>query len=219
MTQVGISYNHLMQETVNFRPESFSIKVEADAIETVEPIHGYFSMFFSVSFRATSGVAPPFVAISKAAPIEVQNLRICGNAWNLTQERQAQRKDLCRQYTQLGRAMSLRETLQSIYANSDRRLAEAELRVVVWLGSAQPPPLLPPFGPDRSSVSGRHPRLLRHQTDLRSDRGRQRYHPARKNEWLGDLETLSTSEPRASISSLEARPPVPSPQKGPPLSV
>src|SRR4030088_2628502 len=42
-----------------------------------------------------------------------------GNAWNLTQNRQAQRKDLCRQYTQLGRAMSLRETLQAIYAGSD----------------------------------------------------------------------------------------------------
>ena len=51
-----------------------------------------------------------------------------GNAWNLSPERQAQRKDLCRQYTQLGRAMSLRETLQAIYANSDRQLAEAELR-------------------------------------------------------------------------------------------
>ena len=42
-----------------------------------------------------------------------------GNTWNLSPERQAQRKDLCRQYTQLGRAMSLRETLQAIYANSD----------------------------------------------------------------------------------------------------
>jgi len=30
--------------------------------------------------------------------------------------------------TQLGRAMSLRETLRAIYANSDRQLAEAELR-------------------------------------------------------------------------------------------
>ena len=49
-----------------------------DAIETVEPIHGHLSMFFRASCRATSGVAPPFVAISKAAPIEVQNLPICG---------------------------------------------------------------------------------------------------------------------------------------------
>ena len=57
-----------------------------------------------------------------------------GNAWNLTQNRQAQRKDLCRQYTQLGRAMSLRETLQAIYAGSDRQLAEAELRW--WCGWA-----------------------------------------------------------------------------------
>src|SRR3984957_1988936 len=51
-----------------------------------------------------------------------------GNAWNLSPERQAHRKDLCRQYTQLGRAMSLRDTLQAIYTNSDRPLAEAELR-------------------------------------------------------------------------------------------
>ena len=57
-----------------------------------------------------------------------------GNTWNLSPERQAQRKDLCRQYTQLGRAMSLRETLQAIYANSDRQLAEAELRW--WCGWA-----------------------------------------------------------------------------------
>src|SRR5271166_1135546 len=57
-----------------------------------------------------------------------------GNAWNLTQNRQAQRKDLCRQYTQLGRAMSLPETLQAIYAGSDRQLAEAELQW--WCGWA-----------------------------------------------------------------------------------
>jgi transposase len=47
-----------------------------------------------------------------------------GNVWNLSPERQAQRKDLCRQYTQLGRAMSLRETLQAIYANSDRQTCD-----------------------------------------------------------------------------------------------
>ena len=57
-----------------------------------------------------------------------------GNAWNLSPERQAHRQELCRQYTQLGRAMSLRETLQAIYANSDRQLAEAELRW--WCGWA-----------------------------------------------------------------------------------
>jgi transposase len=57
-----------------------------------------------------------------------------GNTCNLSPERQAQRKDLCRQYTQLGRAMSLRETLQAIYANSDRQLAKAELRW--WCGWA-----------------------------------------------------------------------------------
>ena len=57
-----------------------------------------------------------------------------GNAWHLSPERQAHRQDLCRQYTQLGRAMSLREALQAIFANSDRQLAEAELRW--WCGWA-----------------------------------------------------------------------------------
>ena len=52
---------------------------------------------------------------------------------------QEQRKNLYRQYTKLGRAMSLRETLQAIYANSDRQVAEAELHWVVWLGRAQSP--------------------------------------------------------------------------------
>src|ERR1700745_2481377 len=50
-----------------------------------------------------------------------------GNAWNLSEERQEQRKNLSRQYTKLGRAMSLRETLQAIYASSDRLGADAEL--------------------------------------------------------------------------------------------
>jgi transposase len=50
-----------------------------------------------------------------------------GNTWNLSEERQEQRKNLCRQYTKLGRAMSLRETLQAIYASPDRQVAEAEL--------------------------------------------------------------------------------------------
>jgi transposase len=50
-----------------------------------------------------------------------------GNAWNLSEERQEQRKNLSRQYTKLGRAMSLRETLQAIYASPQRQLAEAEL--------------------------------------------------------------------------------------------
>src|SRR4029077_3856867 len=42
-----------------------------------------------------------------------------GNAWNLSAERQKQRRDLCAQYTNLGRAMTLRETLQVIYASPD----------------------------------------------------------------------------------------------------
>jgi transposase len=50
-----------------------------------------------------------------------------GNTWNLSEERQEQRKNLSRQYTKLGRAMSLRETLQAIYASPDREVAEAEL--------------------------------------------------------------------------------------------
>ena len=37
-----------------------------------------------------------------------------GNAWNPSAERQKQRRDLCAQYTNLGRAMTLRETLQVI---------------------------------------------------------------------------------------------------------
>jgi len=50
-----------------------------------------------------------------------------GNTWNLSEERQKQRQNLCRQYTKLGRAMSLRETLQAIYASPERQVAEAEL--------------------------------------------------------------------------------------------
>src|SRR6201996_8818385 len=57
-----------------------------------------------------------------------------GNTWNLSEDRQEQRKNLCRQYTKLGRAMSLRETLQAIYANSERQVAEAELHW--WCGWA-----------------------------------------------------------------------------------
>ena len=57
-----------------------------------------------------------------------------GNAWNLTEERQEQRKNLCRQYTKLGRAMSLRESLQAIYASPERQVAEAELEW--WCGWA-----------------------------------------------------------------------------------
>src|SRR5690348_4498743 len=50
-----------------------------------------------------------------------------GNAWNLSEERQEQRKNLSRQYTKLGRAMSLRETLQAIYTSPERHVAEADL--------------------------------------------------------------------------------------------
>jgi transposase len=57
-----------------------------------------------------------------------------GNAWNLSEERQEQRKNLCRQYTKLGRAMSLRESLQAIYASPERQVAEAELQW--WCGWA-----------------------------------------------------------------------------------
>src|ERR1700757_1117506 len=64
-----------------------------------------------------------------------------GNTWNLSEDRQAQRKNLCRQYTKLGRAMSLRETLQAIYASSERQVAEAELHW--WCGWAPRTPLSP----------------------------------------------------------------------------
>src|SRR6516165_12005831 len=57
-----------------------------------------------------------------------------GNAWNPSEERQEQRKNLCRQYTKLGRAMSLRESLQAIYASPERKVAEAELEW--WCGWA-----------------------------------------------------------------------------------
>jgi transposase len=50
-----------------------------------------------------------------------------GNAWNLSAERQQQRKELCRHYTKLGRAMSLRETLQAIYASPGLQAAESLL--------------------------------------------------------------------------------------------
>jgi transposase len=50
-----------------------------------------------------------------------------GNAWTLSEERQARRKSLCRQYTKLGRAMSLRETLQAIYASPDGATAKKDL--------------------------------------------------------------------------------------------
>jgi transposase len=51
-----------------------------------------------------------------------------GNAWNLSDERQKQRRDLCLQYTKLGRAMTLRETLQAIYASPDQASAESQLQ-------------------------------------------------------------------------------------------
>ena len=109
-----------------------------------------------------------------------------GNAWSLSPERQAQRKDLCRQYTQLGRAMSLRETLQDIYANSDRQLAEAELRW--WCGWAARSRLWP-FRhlamTVRQYLDGILASLLRYQADLRSHRGRQRDHPACKTNGSG----------------------------------
>jgi transposase len=57
-----------------------------------------------------------------------------GNAWNLNPERQKQRRDLCAQYTKLGRAMTLRETLQAIYASPDWLTAESQLRW--WCGLA-----------------------------------------------------------------------------------
>jgi transposase len=57
-----------------------------------------------------------------------------GNVWNLIAERQKQRQDLCLQYTKLGRAMTLRETLQAIYASPDQVMAESQLHW--WCGWA-----------------------------------------------------------------------------------
>ena len=57
-----------------------------------------------------------------------------GNAWNLSAERQKQRRDLCVQYTKLGRAMTLRETLQAIFASPDHGTAEGQLQW--WCGWA-----------------------------------------------------------------------------------
>jgi transposase len=57
-----------------------------------------------------------------------------GNAWNLSTERQKQRRDLCAQYTKLGRAMTLRETLQAIYASPDQLTAQSQLQW--WCGWA-----------------------------------------------------------------------------------
>jgi len=57
-----------------------------------------------------------------------------GNVWNLSAERQKQRRALCLQYTKLGRAMTLRETLQAIYAGPDQVTAESQLHW--WCGWA-----------------------------------------------------------------------------------
>jgi transposase len=57
-----------------------------------------------------------------------------GNPWNLSAERQKQRQDLCARYTKLGRAMTLRETLQAIYASPDQANAESQLHW--WCGWA-----------------------------------------------------------------------------------
>ena len=57
-----------------------------------------------------------------------------GNAWNLSAKGQQQRRALCLQYTKLGRAMTLRETLQAIYASPDQVTAESQLQW--WCGWA-----------------------------------------------------------------------------------
>src|SRR3954453_16319620 len=57
-----------------------------------------------------------------------------GNVRNLRAARQTQCQNLCRQYTQLGRALSLRDTLQTIYASESLQAAQRELRW--WSGWA-----------------------------------------------------------------------------------
>ena len=107
-----------------------------------------------------------------------------GNVWNLTLERQEQRKNLCRQYTKLGRAMSLRELSKPFTQTPSASLPKLNLtggvagrRVadsapfVIWPG---------PFasiGMDRS--------LLRHPPDLRRNRSRKRYYSASKTNGSG----------------------------------
>src|SRR5260370_16563468 len=43
-----------------------------------------------------------------------------GTVWNLTEERQEQRKNLCRQYTNLAPAITLTQPPPTLYANSTR---------------------------------------------------------------------------------------------------
>jgi transposase len=57
-----------------------------------------------------------------------------GNVWNLSPARQTQRQNLCRQYTQLGRAMALRDALQTVYASESLQAAHCQLRW--WCGWA-----------------------------------------------------------------------------------
>jgi transposase len=57
-----------------------------------------------------------------------------GNIWNLEPQRQKQRQSLCSQYTKLGRAMTLRDTLGAIYSSCDRRTADQQLQW--WCGWA-----------------------------------------------------------------------------------
>jgi hypothetical protein len=69
--------------------------------------------------------------------------------------------------------------------------------VVVWLGSAQSPPLLPPFGPAiRQYLDGI---LAYFDTKLTSGAIEAVNGIIQQNEWLGDLETSSTSEPQLTI--------------------
>jgi hypothetical protein len=107
-----------------------------------------------------------------------------GNAWNLTPERQVHRQDLCRQYTQLGRAMTPGDS-PSHFRQLRPPGSRSGTAVVVSLGRPQPPLVLSPFGHDPSSALGWNPGLLRHQADLRSHRGRQRNHPTGKTNGSG----------------------------------
>ena len=42
-----------------------------------------------------------------------------GNAWSRSQEQQLRRKQLCKNYPKLGRAMALRDALQDVLAGED----------------------------------------------------------------------------------------------------
>jgi Transposase len=118
-----------------------------------------------------------------------------GNAWNLRQERQEQRHTLCRQYTKLGRAMSLRETLQA--PSTPAPIASLPRRT--FSGGVVGPRAvaLSPFAlwPRPSASIGRAswPTSTRASPPQPSRPSMER--SSSPSAWLADSKTSSTSEP------------------------